>query len=779
MSCATDFKSRCDPTITNLDPDGIIKANVLVSMAVKSNKKHPLLFLPDFVEDLINGMYSRRMMEKYHMHTYNDFSMMSSTLKLGGQRSKSHDEDRREENLAMGGWRQQYDLLASQCRLFRPQLVDMLNCSVLRTLVAHAVLRLQYIPYNNIEKSVLESYNVLKASLHMPHDAAFESYIGDGLARKIDSTIARMAQECLLTSIEEDVSVPVKYAHAKIWIRDTIESNKGSIQYQSLVTKILWEFPLFRMLPGRDEIDDTLNNLERAGNIICKRAFWKFAPYSNYLFSPDAYRASVEEMRAQAVSLGRIKFFGRRITPDQFVSELWDLEIGDLDDRDDQVTRIAGLVLSDAVSLQSPVEHVPGFDFVMDFTNYRFRPEQEDMMRKLDFEVRSKTVHCKVMIKDEITVRKIGDLRKVVPDGEQGVVFTCNTVHLDVRRKMLGDRTIQIIDEDGIRAWCAATSTIPCRLNSVARAMYGDSRGKAVIVRSVNYESGMAAVEAAPDHKEMTLPIGCLEEIGPDVDALTGVELGNFSRMPNEVVRPEDDFVTASEEYFEFLCDLASLAPDAFEKGLGLSVHAVHKTRLELMKSMKPEMFGGPHPDIKILDGSQHDRHVEFKNGICSTVNIRPLTSSNPFVCECAHRLNETYRFTLCSHLVAAIIRLGLEVGDCKSVKRQLCAFRDGLRAFRVENVMRVVLALRDGIGGDSEQLLTEYIWSHMPNGGDGRKEDQDAASGASSRSAEMRIRDLLENDSEMLKLLEALEDDMSRLDKVSLRRVVNVLCDH
>ena len=57
------------------------------------------------------------------------------------------------------------------------------------------------------------------------------------------------------------------------------------------------------------------------------------------------------------------------------------------------------------------------------------------------------------------------------------------------------------------------------RLNSVARVMYGDDRGKAVMVRSVNYESGMAVVAVVPDSKEMMLPIGCLEEIGPDEDA--------------------------------------------------------------------------------------------------------------------------------------------------------------------------------------------------------------------------------------------------------------------
>ncbi len=769
MFCAADFKSRCDPIITNLDPDGIIEASVLVSDVIRLHKKHPLLFLPDFVEDMINGMYSRKMMIKYHMHNYNDFMLASSTLKLNGQRSKNY-KDCREENLKRRGWGQQYNILTSQFKLFRPQLVDMFNCSVLRTLVAHAVLRLQYISYDNLETSVLESYDALKSSLHMPHDAAFDGYIEDGLARKIDSDITQMAQGSLLTSIEGDVSIPAKYAHARLWMLNTIERSRGGIQYQSLVAKALREFPLLRMLPGRHEIDGMLDGLERDGSIICKRAFWKFAPYSNQIFSTDVYRVSVERMKAHAVSTGRTRFFGRRITPARFVLEIMTLEIGDLDDRDDQVTRIAGLVLSDTALLQNPAEHVPGFDFVADFTNYNFRPEQKDMMRRLDFVVRSKTVHCKVAINDEITVQSVGELSKVIPDGDQGVVFTCIPVNPAVRRQTQDDRTIQIIDEAGIRAWCALTSTMPCRLNSVARVMYGDSRGKAVMVKSVNYESGMAIVEAVPDREEVTLPIGCLEEISPDVGVPTNAESESFVRM-------EADFTAASEEYFGFLCDLASLSQDSFEEGLVLNVRAVHMTRLDLMKSIKPEMFDGPDPDIDIHKEIQPDRYVEFKNGIYSTVTMPSFTTSIAFVCECSHRLNETYRFTLCSHLVSAIIRLVIgEYDDWESAKRRIHAFREALGAFRRNNVTRVLSAFRDVVGGGSEQFLKEYILSQLLESDDEREEGYANTNGMSSSDAEKHLHDLLGNDSEMLKLLETLKVDIARLDEILLRRVISSL---
>ena len=101
------------------------------------------------------------------------------------------------------------------------------------------------------------------------------------------------------------------------------------------------------------------------------------------------------------------------------------------------------------------------------------------------------------------------------------------------------------------------------------------------------------------------------------------------------------------------------------------------------------------------------------------------------------------------------------------------------MNAFRVKNVIRVALALRDVLGDGSGQLLKEYLWSHMPDGDDEYEEDREGTNTASSTNFEKHIRNLLKNDSEMLELLKTLETDMSRLDEISLRRVVNTLYEH
>ena len=635
MSCAEDFESICGSRAVGMDPNGLVRANAIIAVAMKANRKHPLLFLPDFVEDLVEGVLSRKIMEKHHIHTYNDFATLVSLLKMNGRRSKSAIGGCKRTNLALQGWDQQYEILTSQFSLFRTELVGMFNCSVLRGLIAHAILRLRYIPSDAIERHVLDSYRFLKTGLRVPRDAALDAYMQEGLALKIDSIITRMSKESLITRMDWDVSMPAKYADMGDVVREFVGSKTGGMQYQSLVTKILGEFPLIRLLPDRNAIDRMLDSLEQAGIVIRKRTFKKLRPYSDQLFAADAYRAAVKKARTQAASAGRIKFFGRRISPDRFVSELRDLDPGDIDDQDDQVTRMAGLVLADAVTPQSPTERASDFDFMVDTTNYNFRPEQEALMKKLDFEVRSSVFHCKVMINEEVTPKILSVLKKAVPAGEQGVVFTCTDVSQATKAKSREDRIVQVIDAEGIREWCSITQAIPCRKNSVARVMYGDAIGRVVMVRSLNYESGMATVAVAPDSEETTLPMGCFKEIGPDARVAA------------------DEFGSVSESFFNMICSLASLSPGTFEDGVAMNAPAVYHTREAMLRATHPELLTNPALLSTQEDEPIDDKHVVFDTATHTTVSAG---SAHTLSCTCGHNLNQGHRATLCIHLVASIL---------------------------------------------------------------------------------------------------------------------------
>ena len=212
----------------------------------------------------------------------------------------------------------------------------------------------------------------------------------------------------------------------------------------------------------------------------------------------------------------KIPFMGRKITPERFILELNELEKGDFDDADDQVTRLAGLVFAEAVKIQAPHEKIEEFDFTIDIKNYDFRPDQIEAIDTLDFQINAEIMHVKVMIDEVLTLEKYEELKKKVPPNEQGVVFTFQEVAYDVKEAIQNDKTIQTIDEEGVRIWVSITPRIPARVNSISKITFdplSKLENKIVRVNSVLYEKGIALVSVFPEMNEETVLVRTLEEV--------------------------------------------------------------------------------------------------------------------------------------------------------------------------------------------------------------------------------------------------------------------------
>ena len=482
------------------------------------------------------------------------------------------------------------------------------------------------------------------------------------------------------------VSAPEKYSRIENVVYEILDGKKDGASYQALMSAALQELPLLRQVPGMGALDACLAKMEKDGRVVYKGSSRKYSAYGQQLFTSGKYDRLVERARREA-GAARIKFFGRRTTPDRFIDELCQLDPGDLDDLDDQVTRIAGLVMSDSILPQSPRDPTGVFDFVVDVSGYTFRPEQEDLMREINFEANSTVFHCKVLINEPPTLSALSALRSAVPQGEQGVVFTCRSVPSAVATSCREDRTVQVVDEQGIRKWCAITRIMPCRKGSVALVMYGDGEGRAALVRSLNYESGMATVALVPDRAEATLPIACLKEVGPD-DPATG---GEF------------DEVSAS--FFDLVCSLAEIAPGTFEDGVRECAAQVYKTRGELPEDARAAAFrridhaarGGMHEPT-------HIRYVAFDGGVYAAVASRV---AHTLECTCLHSINDGYRTTLCRHLVAAVAAVAardaypaVTIGH---LKKSVVLLREG-------NVDRAASALGDILGDKHRKILKDYL---------------------------------------------------------------------
>ena len=691
MPCIDDFAEWCEPVIRDMNPRDMVLADNLIMLVSKVARKHPLVFLPDFVDDVVGGMPTSDIMSKYHIASQPDYhNLVNSTIRLKGARSKGKAYSR-EKNLNNKGWQEQYDAIMLPSASIYDLLVELYRCNVLTAAVVDAILRDQYISSNNLEAAVLKSYNTIKASVRPPHaEHAMRSsaeHSDSKLRVKVRQIVSNLATHGLITHIDDNVSAPQRYSQIDNVVYKILDGEKYGMSYQVLMSYTMQKLPLLRLVPGTGALDSCLSRLEGKGLIVHKRSGSKYAANSRQVFTREIYDRRMKEVK-NAVVTTKVKFFGRKTTPEQFVNELIQLDPGDLDDRDDQVTRMAGLVMSDAAVPQSPRETTGSFDFMVDLSNYEFKPEQVELMKRIDFEATSTVFHCKVLIDDTITTTVLARLASAVPEGEQGVVFTCRDVPPAVVAKTRKDKTIQVIDKHGILEWCSITPVMPCRKNSVAVVKYGDAIGKVVIVRALNYESGMATAILAPDLTEVTLPVGSLKEIGPDAHATS------------------DEFAEMSESFFRLVCSLDKIAPGTFEGGICDCDAPVYKNREEMMRRSRPDLFGdSAHPPYPVKpESSEFDRYVLFDTD--TYVKISPMFG-HTLECTCLHKANEEYRTTLCRHMVAAIPAAIARESDPVAA---ISHVEKNLARIKANNVRRAALAVGYALGTKHVAILREYL---------------------------------------------------------------------
>lgn len=691
MPCIDDFAEWCEPAVRGMNARDMVMMDSLIRLVSKVAKKHPLLFLPDFVDDIVSGVPTGEIMTKYCIASQPDYyNLVNSTIRLKGTRSKGSAHSR-EKNLSNDGWRERYDAIMLPAASVYDLLVELHRCNTLTAAVADAILKNQYISSANLVPAVLKSYNGIKARIHAPRSAHAEWSMterGDGRTHaEVRQIVSSLAAQGHVTYLDDNVSAPEKYSQVDSVVYKVLDSKKYGMSYQALMSATMQELHLLRLVPGTDMLDACLARLEDKELIVHKRSGSSYATHSRQLFTKETYDRHMKEVKSSVVST-KVKFFGRRTTPSQFISELHRLDPGDLDDRDDQVTRIAGLVMSEAAVPQGPKDPTGMFDFVVDLSDYEFRPEQVDLMKRIDFKAASTVFHCKVMIDETVTMAVLDRLRSAVSEGEQGAVFTCRNVSPAVVAATKKDRTIQVINKRGILEWCSITPVMPCRKNSVVLVKYGNAVGRMAMVRALNYESGMATVILAPDRAEVTLPIGSLKEVGPDAHPTS------------------DEFAEVSESFFRIVCSLDKIAPACFEEGIRECDAPVYGSRREMMEDTRPELFDdSAHPPYPIEpESSEFVRYVSFEGG--THVKITPLFGST-LVCTCLHSVNEEYRTTLCRHMVAAI---PAAIANEPNPSRAIAHMEKKLAAIKEENVRRTALAVGYALGSKHVAILQGYL---------------------------------------------------------------------
>ena len=495
------------------------------------DERFPFVNLLEFIEMYVDGEYSRNLIEKFHLSGYADYYKLLQILKLNKKRTALiKNSMSRNTNLSDTIFSERYYFLQDALSKFRDLINDRDSHNVLRAII---ILYL-FSNFENLTNKTQIIESLPKAIMDFEHliqspHQQLASLDNKKIESFVDSILLELKNNLFLEFNELDnFGLKKHYFQLFDYILNIIQNRKEGITYQELLITLKERLPILSQIPPT-LIEITLHDLVTDNKIIKKEGYWKFKPFFDQYFTFDNYR----KLSADSTYTRRKnrEFFGRKITPEQFIEEIMDLGKGNFDDNDDQVTRIAGMILSNSNMMTLPPNEFDDFDFTVDLSKYNFTNEQQQVIKNLNLEIKSQIIYVKVMILEEITDHEVEHLiSKLARKGlqQQGFIISFLGIPESVKNLLKHDKTIQIISKDALRKWCEITPIIPSRRGAVAIIRQGDNDGSIVKIKSVNYESGLADIILFPTMRNTTQYIGSLEEISLHVNPIKFVDSSNI-----------------------------------------------------------------------------------------------------------------------------------------------------------------------------------------------------------------------------------------------------------
>lgn len=652
----------------DLSPAEIVSINKFISIIDRINNRYPFLYLPYFTKLFMEGAYSSEIVHKFNLWSYGSLGYLGENiLKFSGKRSKKDIDNALQNNLDKEGWEKNYNFLNKYSEIFSKELSELLNHNFLiafiilyiinngRAKIGEIIQNIQSICSTNYQKIPLLSDNDIKNS--------FLEYITNDIETKIKTILQNLyLQKYLRYESSDSIELYSKYSNILQTILEMLSHFSNGIPYDNFRKKLLKENTLLKSIPKMGAWEKELDNLEKQGKIVRIRTFWRYSPYRDQLFTTANFEQKREELRMQVAAAGKTAFFGRKITPDQFITELEHLDKGTLSDKDDQVTRLAGMVLASSTLPQSPKEDLDIFDFVTDISNYKFTSQQIQAISKINFQITGKIIHIKVMLNEKVDSNVIDSIKKKLPVGHQAVIFTFKKVADKVIRDLPTDHSIQILGKDAILAWSEITPEIPCRVDSIAKIMFGTLRGKIVKVNAIDYETGFASVLAISENEESTVPVGSLKEIW----------------ISNCDLREYNDFAKNYEEFLRILrhCSESQI----FDKGLfdTVATNVEYIISYYSFEQPKRTISVKPYEELSLFVSETGVQTGENPSGVewvfkfdnaqtRITLDIHPSDKvvyrpnktnydiRQHFRCSCYYWEGITHSFKFCNHMIAAL----------------------------------------------------------------------------------------------------------------------------
>jgi hypothetical protein len=544
---------------------------IFIDKLEKIITQHPFIDIRSYIHDYLSGLSGFKILKKYQLLSkLENYRISSKYLGFSGKRETQHN-DNLSRNLKNDVWNTKHDILLKCFSYFKVELDDLIHYNLVRGflilyLSENPTIQFQLKNSDNLKNYCISHYDKISLlSISTVLKNNFLNFLQTHFKNKVEIILNELKiKQIILTSDDKNYQIKPEFMNLKKLLIDLLMSYEQGITHSNFNYKLINKYPEFRLIPTDLIWNLILTPLVINETIVRKSTqAWMARPYSDMIFTKENFESTLKFLRNHVQQFGKLKFFGRPITPDKFIHELVELKKGNYDDFDDQITRLAGLCLADSVLTTSPHEELTDFDFSINVSDYRFRPEQIDAMKKSNFVLTSPILHCKVMIDQKLDIEFLKHLNGLIPSDHQGIIFSFVPQNPLVKGFLEKNSKIQIIDEEGVRNWVDITPSIPCRVGSVAKIRFdpiNDNRGKIARIDSINYESGMSAVTILPELNQSNIHIRSLEEI--ILKEKSNGEFTNYSRNYFKFL----NILSSVSNYDEFDIAIFELVPDKITK---------------------------------------------------------------------------------------------------------------------------------------------------------------------------------------------------------------------
>ena len=676
---ANRFGRSAYKKISNIDNvEEQVHRRYFVEQVKRMVSKHPFVYAPYFIDDVYRGHKTDYLTEKYLIPNYFDLQNAIQNmldLKVSRYRMRQYN-NAWEMNMKNPSWEDKYDVFKNNCVFFADELLELIFGNMLCSYIL--IIMMDYVKdgidtddiisnARRLEKD-LDLFKIVDKSL----ENSIQKYFRKDFEHIVDRVLSNLLDERILERKADEPRLLVgKLSIDKIkdGIINELKINP-EIQNDGIIRhNITMKHPNIRLVPSLDIWNVALDEL-RTEEVIRIESSSRSGT-SSLIFLDGRYQKI--QQRLQGSDDTPLEFYGRKIAPDEFIEELVKLERGDFEDADNQITRIAGLVLAESMNLRAPHESTPEFDFLIDITDYNFQDGRNHVMKKRNFVINSDIFHCKVMLKDVLTLEKYNRIRHSLPLNEQGIIITFKKPSPEVTQILKHDTAIQVIDEEGLRMWVSITPVIPARKDSVVK-IHSDPtssiKKRIAKVNLIDYEKGIASVFILPEGREVTVSIRTLEEI----------------TVYNE--RPEE-FTRITSNYFEFLTRLAR--------------HSDLDNFTEAFFDVKVKRYGRS-ADIKRKN--TWDFELENNN---VTIDLQESQVNKMFQCSCYHEIDSYIPYTLCRHRILALQRMGRAGDYFDDTWNSGNALSLALDRMSVEKSISLLSVVTENTLG-SKAMLLEYL---------------------------------------------------------------------